>query len=282
VSLDISVSVCIPVLNGVPYIGATLDSVAAQTFRDFELIISDNFSADETAEVIDAWRKKHPSIACSVVRPPRQLGMLEHWLFAVGKARGRYVKLLMADDLLEPDCLEAQVAALRENPGVMLVSGPRTVIAPDGTQLFSNKSLPSGCSYTLKEVCDRISREGINVVGEPSVVMYRRSSIMDADPQFLRGFPYVCDLALHLWSLRTGDLWFDSRSLARFRVHGKASTVQDQGLVLHGLERLLDAYSSAEHRAKLSFFGKARARLRLHSRRLVYWWAEKFHPLCSS
>jgi len=274
-----SVSVCIPVRNSIPYIGETLESVAAQTFNDFELIISDNFSVDKTADVIDAWRRTNPEITCFVVRPPRQMDLADHLLFVLTKARGSYVKLLMADDLLEPDCLGSQVSVLRDRPDISLVSGPRMVIAPDGTALFVNKSLRSGRSYTLKDDHSRIARKGINVVGEPSGVMYRHPSLLGADSQLLRSFPYVCDVALHLWSLQTGDLWYDSRPLSRFRVHGKASTMSGQGLILDELERLLSFFAKSRIETGLSYPGKARALLRLFARKFVYWWAEKFHPL---
>jgi glycosyltransferase involved in cell wall biosynthesis len=102
------VSVCIPVYNGTEFINETIDSVCRQSHPNLEIIVQDNASTDGTWEILQGLATVYPNI--SIERNPVNLGMVPNWNLAIGRARGEYVMLLSADDLLEPGfigtCLE--------------------------------------------------------------------------------------------------------------------------------------------------------------------------------
>ena len=123
-----TVSVCIPAYNAARFIGEAIGSVLAQTCRDFELVVVDDASADDTVDVV----RRFSDPRLRLLRNARNLGLAGNWNRATSEARGRYVKLLCQDDLLRPDCLADQVAVL-DHPGngdVALVCARRDITPP--------------------------------------------------------------------------------------------------------------------------------------------------------
>ena len=103
--------------NGARLIGQSVDSVLAQTFTDFELIVVDDCSTDATAEVLAAYRDPR----LRRVRTPHNLGIVGSRNFGFDCVRGEYVAALDHDDLSRPVRLARQVAHLDRHPEVVLV-----------------------------------------------------------------------------------------------------------------------------------------------------------------
>ncbi len=110
------VSVLIPVYNGARYLAATIESVLSQTFGDFELVISDDASSDDSLAIIRSFND--PRIR--LVTNTRNLGFGGNWNRVLGEARGEFIKLLPQDDLLHPECLARQLDALRGRPATQV------------------------------------------------------------------------------------------------------------------------------------------------------------------
>ena len=108
------VSIGMPVYNGEPFIREALDSLLAQTFIDFELIISDNASTDGTKAICLEYVAKDSRIR--YLRQTENRGMLANYHFVLEKAVGEYFMWAAADDLQTPDFMELLVTALDENP----------------------------------------------------------------------------------------------------------------------------------------------------------------------
>src|SRR5262245_16845767 len=104
------VSVIIPSYNSARYLTDAVSSVLGQTFLDFEVLIIDDGSTDDTAAVISRYGERVGYI--------RQLnaGVAAARNRGIKESRGRYVAFLDADDTWHQDKLETQVRALRENP----------------------------------------------------------------------------------------------------------------------------------------------------------------------
>ena len=108
------VSVCIPVYNCERYIGEAIQSVLDQTLADFELIVCDDCSTDGTLKAVEGCRD--PRIR--IFRNDANIGMWPNWNKAMSHARGKYIKLLCADDVIYSDCLQAQVDVLKILPTI--------------------------------------------------------------------------------------------------------------------------------------------------------------------
>ncbi len=115
------VSVIVPVYNRPDMLRQAVASVLAQTYADYEIIIVDDESTDDTPRVIEELRARDPRIR-SLRRPNGGPGLAREAGRVV--ARGEFIQYLDSDDLLLPRKLELQVAALRTHPGAGVAYGP--------------------------------------------------------------------------------------------------------------------------------------------------------------
>lgn len=105
------VTIAVPNFNQGAYIGEAIRSAVEQTYPELEIIVSDNASTDNSIRAISEVRDER----IRVVRQPRNIGLLPNWNFCLSEARGKYFKLLQADDVLLPECVERAVQALEED-----------------------------------------------------------------------------------------------------------------------------------------------------------------------
>jgi glycosyltransferase involved in cell wall biosynthesis len=112
------VSVGLPVYNAEQYLAQTIESIFAQTFRDFELVVSDNGSTDRTEEICRAYAAKDGRIRYFREEVNRGAAWNHNRVFKL--SRGEYFKWASYDDLLGPGFLEKCVAVLDRNPQIVL------------------------------------------------------------------------------------------------------------------------------------------------------------------
>ena len=122
------VSVCTPTYNRSPLLVQAIQSVLGQTFQDFELLISDNASTDETQAVVRSF--DDPRIR--YVRNHTNLGDRANYGRCLQLARGAYLTMLADDDIMMPDNLAAKVAVLSKHARVGLVHSKYHVIDKKG------------------------------------------------------------------------------------------------------------------------------------------------------
>ena len=103
-------SIGLPVYNGERYLGEALEALLGQTFEDFELIVSDNASTDETARICCSYQKRDRRIR--YFRQPKNIGLAPNHNFVLGQARGELYKSAHHDDLCARDLLQRCVDAL--------------------------------------------------------------------------------------------------------------------------------------------------------------------------
>lgn len=109
-----AVSVLMTAYNRAAYIDAAIESVLAQTFTDFELIVVDDGSSDDTVARARAHAARDARVRVEV--NPRNLGDYPNRNRAAALARGRFIKYHDSDDLMYPHCLETMVGALEPAP----------------------------------------------------------------------------------------------------------------------------------------------------------------------
>lgn len=142
------VSIGVPVYNGEQLIGAALDSLLAQTFEDFELIISDNASTDATEEICRAYAAKDRRIR--YYRNERNIGVARNFNRVFELSRGQYFKWHSHDDMCAPTMVERCVEVLDQMPSVILCYARSTIIDEHGTTIqyhFEDCNLRSPSPY---------------------------------------------------------------------------------------------------------------------------------------
>jgi glycosyltransferase involved in cell wall biosynthesis len=108
-----AISVLMTAFNRECYVGAAIESVLAQTFTDFELIVVDDCSTDATAAVVQRYLSDS---RVRLVQNERNLGDYPNRNHAATFARGEYLKYHDSDDLMYPHCLSTMVTALAAEP----------------------------------------------------------------------------------------------------------------------------------------------------------------------
>jgi glycosyltransferase involved in cell wall biosynthesis len=210
----VRVSVCIPVYNCRAHISEAVDSVLAQTFTDFELIIIDNSSTDGTYELLQGYHD--PRIR--LLRNPVNIGACGNWNRALQESSGCFVKLLCADDVIYPTCLQRQLEILEsQDDELLMVTCSRDIIDETGRRLLGRRYPGAGGRSKGADVIRKAVRRGTNVIGEVSAVMFRRD-IVKGSTGFDGSLPYVIDLDFWIRTLRTGDLYVIDEALCAYRV----------------------------------------------------------------
>jgi glycosyltransferase involved in cell wall biosynthesis len=124
------VSIALHVYNGERYLAETLDSLLAQTFRDFDLLILDNASTDRTREIARDYERRDQRVR--YVRNDVNIGAARNFNRAFELTSGRYFKWAAHDDLLHPTFLERCVTVLEKNVDAVLATAKARIIDEEG------------------------------------------------------------------------------------------------------------------------------------------------------
>jgi glycosyltransferase involved in cell wall biosynthesis len=214
-----SVSVCIPVYNGAAFLAEAVESVLKQTFADIELVVLDNASTDKTPQIL----KQFIDPRLRIIRHTTNLGATANFNAALVEARGEWVKILCADDLLYPDCLARQmeaVIATGTHPPVLLCTG-RDIIDATGRRWLSRRFPGPSGRHSGSDARRCVVRAGTNLLGEPAAVLMRRSVALQAGG-FDPAWRFCTDLDLWVRILQYGDLQVQSDALCAFRVSAQS------------------------------------------------------------
>jgi glycosyltransferase involved in cell wall biosynthesis len=147
------VSIGLPVFNGENYLAEALDSILAQTYGNFELVISDNASTDGTREICQDYASKDGRIRYH--RNDSNLGAAANYNRVFHLSRARYFKWISHDDLSAPEFLDRCVEILDGSPGTVLCY-PKTIIV-DGNGRAVRK-YKDGLDLRQERPCERLAR----------------------------------------------------------------------------------------------------------------------------
>lgn len=220
------VSVLIPTYRYARYLAEAVDSILAQDFADFELIISDDCSGDGSREILEAYATRDPRIRIHI--HPANMGMVRNWNWCLAQARGEFVKYVFGDDrLARPDALGKMVAMLEANPTATLAASARDVIDDQSRTIGCMETFGAPGLHGAAETMFRCLANG-NIIGEPTVVMFRRAA---AARGFSPGYAQLVDLEMWLHLLEQGALVYTPEPLCAFRRHPLQQTESNKKML---------------------------------------------------
>ncbi len=236
------VSVIIPTYNGGRYIRRAIESVLTQTYQDYEIIVVDDGSTDDTAEILQPYRDRITYIYQTNQKLPvaRNNG--------IARARGEYLAFLDSDDLFLPDQLAVQVRALDERPEVGLVASGYQIVDGNGLLLQERRPWIDRPSITLESLF-------FGGLAPPVAVMLRRTWFNDVggfDPQFL--YAEDVDLWYRLAQEGCAMVWAPA-VVCQYRIHA------------NNMSRSPEIHFSYHRRAVDKAFADPRMPEHLHTRR---------------
>jgi glycosyltransferase involved in cell wall biosynthesis len=254
------ISICVPVFNGAEWIADAIRSALAQTRTDFELLIVDNGSTDDSLAIARTFEENDSRVR--VERFVESVGAVANHNYCLQLARGSLIKFLHQDDSLRADCLEKMAAIFEEAPDVGLVFSRREVVLdePDDPEAqawartygtlhggFGELGRVNRGSELLRRWLPTLGGEDFeNWIGEPSATMLRASVLKRVGPLNPRVWQ-AFDIELWLRVIAVSDVGFVDQPLVCFRHHKKSLSAHTAAGYKEWLDRLwlLDALLEA-------------------------------------
>lgn len=211
------VSIGLPVYNGERYIAETLDSLLAQTFEDFELIICDNASTDHTEQICRTYADRDSRICYT--RNAENLGAAKNYRRAFDLSSGEYFRWANCDDIFAPEGLARCVEVLDLEPSVVLTY-PKTKLIDERGEFISEYE--DGLHLQSPKASERFAllfqRLGlVNVIyGLMRANILRQTGLLRNFPG--GDIPLVAELSLY------GKFWEIPEFLFYRRLHPEASS----------------------------------------------------------
>jgi hypothetical protein len=150
---------------------------------------------------------------------PAGSGAAANWTAVTEAAGGEFIKLVCQDDLITPDAVSRQVAALQAAPSAVMVIAPRDIIDARGNVLYAKRGC-QGLTPGLHSGADVIRRcyvRGANIIGEPLTVLFRREPILASLP-WDDSNPLMLDVTQYAKVAPQGDVVVEGESAGAFRV----------------------------------------------------------------
>lgn len=171
------ISICIPAYRRTDYLRRLLESISTQTFKNYEVIITDDSPDDSVASLVAEFSGSLP-ILYSKNEPAA--GTPANWNIAIGKARGEWIKLMHDDDWF------ASATALQKFADEAAIGDHNFIFSACNNIYASGKEVNEFLAGWRKDMLEEDARNlfFLNVIGHPSTVMHRRDDRILYDPQF--------------------------------------------------------------------------------------------------
>ncbi|RED44282.1 glycosyltransferase family 2 protein [Aestuariispira insulae] len=216
---DATVSVVLSVYNTGDFLAEALDSVLHQTLKASEIIVVDDASTDQSAEILADYAARFPEIR--LINNSANIGLAASLNKAIGLAEGDYIARMDADDIALPSRFEAQAAFLDRHQDHVLVGGQVIHIAPDGK--FVGET-----GHVLE---DRDVRQ-INLFQNPfshPAVMFRRSLFSRDGLKYDVAFDTTQDWAFWKECLKAGKAANLAEHVLKQRLHDQSISIRKRG-----------------------------------------------------
>lgn len=252
------VTVLTPVYNGERYLAQCIDSVLAQTYKNWEYCIVNNCSTDRTLSIAQAYAARDSRVR--VVTNTQFVGRQENHNIAFREmsSNSKYCKVVHADDWLFPECITKMVDLAEANPTVGIVGA---------YGLSNGHVLWAGLPYQAtviggRDLCKATLLDGRYVCGTPTSMLFRAEELRRRQAVYNQANQHA-DHEACFDILREWDFGFVHQVLTYTRVHnGAASSFADRyNTFLHGILEVLSKYgpeflTSEEYNLQMRRFWK--------------------------
>ncbi len=207
-----AISVLMSVYNNDEYVGDAIQSVLGQTFEDYEVVLVNDGSTDNSAPIIDRYRQEDPRLH---VIEHENRGLTPSLNIGLKVCRGEFIARMDGDDICHRQRFEKQIAAFQENPQLVLLGSEVELIDEEGREVG-----PRGHQFEHDAIRRQLLQGNGGALTHPAV-MFRRSSALEIggyDERFLNSQ----DLDLFLRLSEVGEVANLKDSLLKWRQHSKS------------------------------------------------------------
>lgn len=230
-----------PVYNAGDYLVDAIDSIRNQTITDFEFLIVDDCSTDDSWKILREYARKDKRI--KIYRNEKRKGLVRSLNFLIPKTRGVYIARMDADDISLPLRFEKQVSYLEQNPNIVACGGQEYIIDDKG-KIIAEKYFPcnpKACYNTLMNF----------IVIQPPLLMARGKvfRMFRYDNHIFRND----DITIHFKLLKKGDFGNVDEIIFKYRKLGNSLTHADPKRVFFlALKARINAIMNENYRPNIS------------------------------
>lgn len=221
------VTVIIPNYNHAPYLKKRIDTVLNQTFHDFEVIILDDCSTDNSKEVIEKYRE-HSKVKTVVYNQENSGSVFKQWKRGIELAEGEFLWIAESDDYASLLFLEKMVPFLKSNPSLGFAYCDAFIISGNGSLDAETFAVKRNQWLQTSKWSNSYVNEGINEIQEnlldyctvnnASGVLFRKDALLKANP-FDRKFRYIGDWYCYLKLCKNHKIGYLNETLNFYREH---------------------------------------------------------------
>lgn len=270
------VSVCIPAYNAGQTIGKTIDSIINQNYPNFEIIVSDNHSTDNTAEIVNQFKKYNVKYFLNPISPANLINtspVVSNFNYAISLAKGDFIAIYHADDIYHPTIISQQVLFFQENEAVGSVFTSSNLIDEDDIVLNIN----------IGEMPDDV--KGVKIIDFPTLLnsiilseyhlmfptlMIRSSALIDVG-SFNPLESYVSDIEYYLRLARWKPIGLINQKLHSYRSmvgEEKISLVKKTEIIKHYIRFIEEYINSPEIYSEINILNLKYFKMLLCSRKI--------------
>ena len=220
------ISVVIPNYNHGKYLKQRIDSIISQTYQNFEIIVLDDFSTDDSLQVLNQY-KEHPKVSHFIVNEKNSGSVFHQWNKGISYAKGEFVWIAESDDIASPIFLENLVYKLIENEeiGITFCQSNKIdgfggiygdwcnhTVEKNGNNIFSNSFEMKGDLFIKRFMVEQ------NSIPNASGVVFRKSVYLNIGgaPENLKT---IGDWGVWVKMLSISNIYFCHKKLNYFRMH---------------------------------------------------------------
>lgn len=245
------VSILIPTYNREHILKSTIECALAQDYDNFEIIISDNKSTNNSWAIMQEYASKHPQV--KVFQNAENLGAVRNWIECAKHATGEYVKILWSDDLIAKNFLSVCIPKFNDKVGFVYTA----------TELFEDQTGTNDIYYRIGETGEYDSSvfiegklSGLDFPSSPGCAVFRRQDLLDHllfDVPVSKGVNITAkavgnDLLIFLLTAQKyPKIVFVNEILSFFRVHKNSITISSKKGELVFMYQLAESFFAEKY-----------------------------------
>lgn len=243
------VSVIVPNYNHAPYLRQRLDSIFNQTFQDFEVIILDDCSTDNSKEIIEEYRNR-PQVSHIVYNKVNSGSPFKQWAKGFELVHGEYIWIAESDDWAELNFLEELIPILEKDYTKSLVFSNSIWFSEKGIERYSNVYTHStsikGIEFFNKKMISH------NSICNASCVLFKKALLKDI-PLNYQTFKGCGDWIFWIEFCWRGDIYYYSKPLNHFRQHSQSVTKKNNSSI-NVIKEYVEIFRYLKKKHMISFF----------------------------
>lgn len=214
------VSVIVPNYNHAPYLRQRLESIFNQTFQDFEVIILDDCSTDNSKEVIESYQNR-PQVSHIIYNETNSGSTFKQWTKGISLAKGKFIWIAESDDYCEPDFLSTLMPCWGTHPDCSIVQSASYYAYPNHKEPCCNVNKTEAISYIdgISFIKQYLIKSNFFIPNASAVVF--KKTIAESLPKDYMSFKAAGDRLFWIYMLERGSICHSGKHLNYYRQHDK-------------------------------------------------------------